>query len=507
MTARRKWPLLLVLLLVFFLRLPTLFEPNWYGDEGIYLAVGQAIRRGAVLYRDIWDNKPPLLYLIYTVNPVLWWAKLTATAAVLGTTLGVYLLTRKLSTPPASQGVALRAWALTAAGVTGALLSLPLLEGTVANAELYFTLPIILGAYLLFTDLNTNHQSLVTPVMIGALLSAAFLLKIPAVFDFAGLILAALIIQKFKTVKYFLPLILVPLITLISLIIYFYSNHALPDFLTASLSQNASYVAVDSGSFSRLSNPLFVKAVFLVLVLLVLLVLFVKKKISRELLFLSFWFGFSLYGALLSSRPYLHYLLQIVPPGIILAGYFLTNFRKTIILNSLSPAAFGEEHKLGLGLFIILLFLVARNFTGAFALDSRTYYQNWFDYVSERKSWEEYAAYFDPQTLNSYAIANYLTSHTSPTDPVFVWGDNAFIYVLSGRPPATKFIQAHHLSTIPPENYDLVAERLIKFPPKYIIISHPVRFPFPKLEQFVARNYRLEPEAVFQEYFLYRKIP
>ena len=54
----------LVLLVILLLRLPSLFEPFTYADEGIYLTLGQAVRKGLVLYRDIHDNKPPMLYLI-----------------------------------------------------------------------------------------------------------------------------------------------------------------------------------------------------------------------------------------------------------------------------------------------------------------------------------------------------------------------------------------------------------------------------------------------------------
>src|SRR3989344_7975990 len=55
---------ILILLLVIILRIPSLAEPYWYGDEGIYLTLGQALRKGLVFYRDIHDNKPPLLYLL-----------------------------------------------------------------------------------------------------------------------------------------------------------------------------------------------------------------------------------------------------------------------------------------------------------------------------------------------------------------------------------------------------------------------------------------------------------
>ena len=59
-----KYWLVLLFGLTFFLRLPSLFEPFTYGDEGIYLTLGQGLRKGLVFYRDIHDNKPPFLYLL-----------------------------------------------------------------------------------------------------------------------------------------------------------------------------------------------------------------------------------------------------------------------------------------------------------------------------------------------------------------------------------------------------------------------------------------------------------
>ena len=49
----------IILAVVVLLRVPSLFEPYWYGDEGIYLTVGRSLRHGLALYRDVHDNKPP----------------------------------------------------------------------------------------------------------------------------------------------------------------------------------------------------------------------------------------------------------------------------------------------------------------------------------------------------------------------------------------------------------------------------------------------------------------
>ena len=44
------------------------FEPYYYGDEMIYLALGQGLRQGIPLYLGLHDNKPPLLYLTAAIS-------------------------------------------------------------------------------------------------------------------------------------------------------------------------------------------------------------------------------------------------------------------------------------------------------------------------------------------------------------------------------------------------------------------------------------------------------
>lgn len=471
MKLRINWLLLGVLSIIFLLRLPSLFEPYWYGDEGIYLAIGQAMQRGAILYRDIWDNKPPLLYIIYAVSPTVIWAKLTATACVLGTCAGVYYLSRKIKIP-----------ALLATLITGVFLSLPTLEGTIANAELYFTLPIVWSAYFFLVNRYL--------IAVGFLASMAAMLKIPALFDFFGLGLAYIVSQKSlrgipKMAIGFLPLVII-------FLVYFQIAGGLGDFLIGSFSQNASYVSVDSGPLNRLSNPLFTKGLILLASSAIITFLYWKKKVSKEFLFLTLWFGFSLYGALLSNRPYRHYLLQIVPPATILTLYLVRNiFTKSLIRQSL----------LGLLVMIAIFSYLFRMFDGSFALGVQSYYKNFFDYISERKSWQQYASYFDGRTLNAYNIADYLKANTQESDTIFVWSDASFIYVLSDLAPATKFIQAHHLSTIDPVNYDRVIDKLNITQPEFILIARPVHFAFPKLEELVKEKYELKNKIADMEIY------
>ncbi len=491
----RQFGLLIVLVVIFLLRIPSLWEPYWYGDEGIYLVLGQSIERGAVLYKDIWDNKPPLLYVLYAISPTLLWAKALAIFFVLGTCSGIYLLAKNLL-----KNIPI---ALLATLVAGILFSIPKFEGTIANAELFFTLPIVWGAYLLLIieKIKSSTKALFS---VGILASLAFLFKVPALFDFLAMFTAVFFTNFWPThfnrrvikknllgaIKFYSLITLGFLLPLAITCLYFISQNGLTDFLIGGFVQNASYVSVDSGPFSTLSNPLFIKGIVLLMVTTTLIVLYLKRLITTELLFLSLWFGFSLYGALLSNRPYMHYLLQIIPPVVLLLSYLVLNYKRFFWVF--------------LPLVLVFCYLHAM-FIHAFALKTKSYYQNWFDFISERKSWEEYVTYFDSRTLSSYTIANYLKTKSRPNDTIFVWGDASFIYVLSKRAPAAKFIQAHHLSTIDQSNYDLTIQQLKAKKPKFILIARPVHFEFPQLEELVANNYH--PSGVIADMYFYEINP
>src|SRR3989344_476702 len=87
--------LALILFLTFLFRLPSLFEPFWYGDEGIFAAVGRNLNLGGVLYQTAWDNKPPMIYLTYAAifkffGVSMFWLHLTATIFVLATAAVIY---------------------------------------------------------------------------------------------------------------------------------------------------------------------------------------------------------------------------------------------------------------------------------------------------------------------------------------------------------------------------------------------------------------------------------
>ena len=65
----RPWFLLVVLLVA--VRLPSLAQPAG-GDQMLYVYAGDRILHGDVPYTDVWDQKPPMIHLIYGVLWQLW---------------------------------------------------------------------------------------------------------------------------------------------------------------------------------------------------------------------------------------------------------------------------------------------------------------------------------------------------------------------------------------------------------------------------------------------------
>ncbi len=174
--------LLLTVFTFMLLRIPSLIEPYWYGDEGIYQVIGMALRNGRLLYRDIWDNKPPLLYVLYSfVNGDLFSIRSLSLLAGIGAVVAQFFLSKNLFKKRLSQYLS--------TGVFALLFGLPLIEGNIANAENFMLLPITMAFYFISRNTQRNKELVVA----GILLSISFLFKSVAVFDFAAAILIIVI--------------------------------------------------------------------------------------------------------------------------------------------------------------------------------------------------------------------------------------------------------------------------------------------------------------------------
>jgi 4-amino-4-deoxy-L-arabinose transferase-like glycosyltransferase len=429
----------IVLSLFSVLRFPSLFEPYWYGDEGIYQVIGMALREGRVLYSEIWDNKPPILYLIYAIfNSDQFLVRLASLIAGAAAVLVFYLLAIKLFKSIFARFLSTAFFAL--------MFATPLLEGNIANAENFMLLPITAAFYLAVASSSKNR--FIFTFVAGILISIAFLIKIVAVFDAAALFVTLFIFRFFEgthlTLKnvykqmkdiingleqetvlaagFIFPIVLT--------VLYFLFQETLPDFLRAVFFQNVGYVGY--GNF--LLFPMgFLYFKLILLFFSVLLIIRYRKIFGKSGTLILIWLAFSIFNALFSQRPYTHYLLVMLPSFSLLLGYAIDN-RKLL--------------KVTLPLLIIVVFLVLTVFRLNFK-NIVPYYENYLSFISNRKSVESYQAFFDRNTPRDYALSDFIKSKTSPNEYVYLWSDSAQIYVLAGKLPPGRYTVAYHVTFYP----------------------------------------------------------
>lgn len=471
--------LILILLSVAVLHLPSLFEPYWYGDEGIYLTLGMAVRKGLVLYRDIHDNKPPLLYWTAALAGTQFWLKFILMVWHL-LTIAVFYRLAKIWSEKSN-------WIpVIAAGLLAVLTMLP--EGNIANGEIFMILPVI-GGMLTLTRIENlrNHNSDLKPhlfLLTGFLFSLGFLFKVPAAFDFAAaavfyvFFLSAGIKDTFFRIfnKNIWLMIIGFLGPILLSLIYYATRGGFEPYLRSALLQNVGYLSSWKTADHTASNPFVVSGLmarggFLLIGIAGLWMASLRFKLSAKTSFASLWFLFALFGALLSERPYPHYLIQpAVPAALLLSVLFVDKTKIAKIVVGLQMA----------------IAVAAYLFVGFWSYSISPYYQNFISWTTGNKTQAEYFGYFGEQVNRSYKIAEYIRRTTSPEDRIFIWGDDPYIYPLSQRLPAGRYTVAYHVVDF--NAYDETALAIKLKMPKVIVWLDYGR-QFPQLSAIISSDY------------------
>ena len=475
--------ILILLLFAILLRFPSLFEPTWYGDENIYLAIGQKMRSGAVLYQDITDypNKPPLIYLLAaTVGSVANFRLLLLLWQLVGV-IGFYKLAQVFTKNATTTFFATLAYVY--------YHSTPLIEGNIANAENFFVIPIIWAAYLLISLLptlkpaKTNQHQLMYLFWIGILLSVGFLFKIHALLDIAafGGFLSLVLIgfdlsdlpKLFSNLR--LPSFLAGLALPVALMLLLWIFQGVwPHQLLSNASSSQSYVSAwqtESFSLAKLIvNSL--PARLVITLFLSGLVFLSRKKLSSTSIFAFLWLTFTLFAALLSGRPYPHYLLQIVAPAILVASLWFSASNKT------------EKLFATLGLLIVF---GAYQLFGFQTWSVKTYYNNFLKTVFAGQTQTQYFANFDSRMTRNYQLARYIQTTTTPEDEIYIWGTEPGVYVLSDRVVTGPLVTSFHVDDL--DYFDQTIDLLVEHQPKLIIISSNEWRAFPELFELIDESY------------------
>lgn len=449
--------LFFLLLFFSFLRLPSLFEPLWYGDEGIYQVVGRAILDGRILYSGIWDNKPPLLYLTYAlVNADQFLIRLLSYLAGMFSVYGLYLLTKELFSRPSIRYVSTALFAI--------LFAIPATEANIANAENFMLVFLIFAGLLVFksTEDTVPEKRKKKLLLAGLLMGTAFLYKTVAALDFAAftLFLAFFSLPKkivfnknilTNTFRSVLPLLAGFALPILLTIIYFLLMGSLPAFLSAVFTNNISYVGYKN--FYLFPQGLLV-AKLLLLLGFVLLVFWKRASFLRTSLFIFLWFAFSFFNVFFSQRAYTHYLLVGIISFSLLCGLVLS-----------------EKKYRFLSIILIIISLSATFSVFNLMKPQRifAYYINFISYTSGNTSTASYQSFFDKDVPEDYEVADFLKMHTKKGETMFLWGNSAQIYTLSNTLPPGRYAVAYHINSQEAINETQIA--IDEKKPRFLIIQ------------------------------------
>ena len=473
-----------ILFLTFVLRFPSLFEPFWYGDEGIFAAVARNLNLGGTLYQTAWDNKPPMIYLTYEVifkyfGVSMFWLRLITAAFVLATATAIYEIARQIMG---------KNRALLATFIFGVLTSLRLIEGNLALTEIFMILPITL-AMLFVIKRNFDYLSLFGA---GILFAVASLYKQVGAFEAAALGIFLFFISKNLAdfIKKGLVLSLGFVIPYGATIAYFAPKHLVDDYVFAAYTYYRIYLG-ESPKYALLINIL----KFLPIITAIAYGFYKKIKGEVGILHLILlWTAFSFLGSYFSGRTYGHYLVQATPAlSLILASITLKPKLKTVQIG------------FAILFFLPLIFLTKLLFTDFLSggpINQIKYFQNFADYSTGEKGVDEYNNYFDRNVNTIMALADFLKINQGYGESVYIWGDYPWLYAISDLKNPSRYVTSFHVFGVP-DGQSEVAENLGINPPKYIIKPESSIGNFPELEKFLSQEYTsggfVETSEIFVE--------
>lgn len=530
----RQTPLFLLCILLLALRIPNLFEPYWYGDEGIYLTIGQSINKGAKLYAEIIDHKTPIIYYLATVQTQLNF-RLLNIGWMLFTTIAFYYFSRKLLKSIKQTSFATFIFVI--------LTTLPWLEGNIPNGELFVLGFVITGALILS---KTNYfKKILSPklevenkkslsdswylILSGIFFGLGILTKVPAILDLAvfmsigyfsftnsffdsGNFSLRNIGNNFKVLwDKVLELTLIGFGTLLPIIvsvIYFVSIGSGKPYLDFGLLYNFRYAASWQLPFtSEILQFLFtLQGKFLIVVAVVVFLTVLRKLFTPITQFIMTWFVLALFASLLSNRPYPHYFIQLVPPLALLLTLILKN--KYILLKNIFEVkgVINSSQKIKIYLNILsqasliimaVAVMVLLNFS---PYETKKYYVNWYKLVTNKISKEEYRQTFDYLMTDNYKAAEIIKS--SGSKDLFIWGTNPVLYALTEAQPTGRFTVSFHIKDF--DAFGETARDVIKKSPMFIVVMNNEDHPFKEFKSFLNQNY-LPNSSQFEHFTLWKK--
>jgi 4-amino-4-deoxy-L-arabinose transferase-like glycosyltransferase len=468
------------------LRLPSLFEPRWNADEGVFAAVASRLLHGQVLYVDAWDNKPPMIFLTYAavrfafgggVFPI----HAVATAVALATLIVVMALAARLYG---------RTRAFVAGAVFAAIAGTPLFEANLALSEIFMILPVAVAMLVAVAAMDRPQSVQWKSYLIaGALLGIAANYKQVAVFDAAAL---TLMIGRSpgRPVRSVAALGIGFALPHVVALIAFSATGALGDYWFAiagslrSYSQSAEQFGGSNSFSSRAVN-------YLPALIAVPYALLIKDRSRAVAALPAVWLGFAFAGALSSPFAFPHYLIQVAPPfALVVAG---------IELPKRSVGAVGP-------ILVVALAIALGVHTFGQVIRDRTqthprwYYEGFASRVRGDVTPRQYGDRFDGSVITIRDVLAAIDKDGGG-ESLFAWAHLPWLYAAGDFSSPSRY-STDWLGTWVPNARQEIAGDVSAHPPDYLVISQNVP-EFPAMQDLADRRYTLVAHQ--GDWWLYRR--
>lgn len=335
-----------------------IYTINEWDDDNTIFAVGRGLFSGRVMYRDLYEQKGPYIYVLYGIASLI-----SHTSFI-----GVYIFELIAMT-----AAFFFAWKICRRYLAGnSLLAVLVFSITVFYSQMWvdggsveeFTLPMFLLSLYCFTSAVDEKRDFSMKVLLmNGILAGIVLWSKYSMLGFYGFFMISVIIydlieKKKKVITQCLVFLSGMLITTVPLLIYFAVNNALDVFAGIYLTGNINNYSLNKGGiisrfpgiikamlsctcFSRPNQYNMLYMIFLVLSLCV--ILFSKRIRISEKLFLLMMSAFTFLGIFYGGLEYYYYPLAtmaFVLPGIILLIEVFNLICRNKLLHRLIPAAY-----------------------------------------------------------------------------------------------------------------------------------------------------------------------
>jgi len=478
----------------FGLRVVSLARTCLSDDEAIYAVVAREMLSGRVLYRDVVDHKPPLIYFIYALTQAIggpWGGMILLHLLTIATVLATALLLRRLVREFGDCPSDARApvWA----GLLYAVFTTTLLpfDGLAANCELFMMLP--LTASVLFF-LRGAGELRARPLFVsGLLLGVAALCKCQAGVQ-GVLYVAVLATFHWRRVPRAIVASAVvgagAVAAIVAAVAVFHRLGSL-DAAWFWFRFNFGYIKTGFAPLDTVKRAV-VRVSFVALSAAFLWILGTRAALKSMApsptampfaRFATLWAVVSALAITTGGRFFGHYFHQLTAPLALLAAPAaarLWNDRRRMV-----ALAIGGP---GLAFFLVGIFQApAFAAAGAAGPDYRR-------------------------------MADLINAYSRPDDRLVVWGNLPVLYFVAGRPLGTRFVFSNYMtglspatpsqsdpavdasSNVVPESWDMFEADLARRTPRVLIDTSPGnlaaygKFPpssFPRLQALLDRDYTL----------------